>query len=440
MKDVLAVVLAGGKGSRLEPMTRDRAKPAVPFGGQYRIIDFSLSNCLNSGIRKILLLTQYKAISLDRHINVAWRKFFCRELGEFIDVIPPQQRIDDQWYQGTADAVYQNIYSLEKTKAKTIVILAGDHIYQMDYSKMVNYHHEKGADLTIGALPVSREEAKAFGVMQIDSNSQIVGFQEKPQNPCPIPGQEDVCLASMGIYVFDAKFLYEQLCLDAVSAGSSRDFGKNIIPGIIDSKKVFAFPFENDRGQKAYWRDVGTVEAYFEANMDLIKVDPSLNLYDKSWPIRTLQNTSPPPKFVFGSNCREEDQRMGTAVDSIVCNGSVISGGKVIESLIGQDCRIESFSSVEKSILFDGVIVRKGAKIRNAIIDKNVIVPENVTIGYDLEADREAGYQVSESGIVVIAKEDRILGEKTADLLSNSMEVRTPFYQKNQDKPAKESF
>jgi len=462
MKDVLAVVLAGGRGSRLDPMTRDRAKPAVPFGGQYRIIDFSLSNCLNSGIRKILLLTQYKAISLDRHIHQAWRKFFCRELGEFIDVIPPQQRIDDQWYQGTADAVYQNIYSLEKTKAETIVILAGDHIYQMDYSQMVEYHQKKQADLTIGALPVTVQEAKSFGVMQIDDNNQIVGFDEKPDHPKTIPGQDDTCLASMGIYVFDAKFLYEQLCLDAVSAGSSRDFGKNIIPGIIQEQKVFAFPFQDQNGQKAYWRDVGTVEAYYEANMDLIKVDPALNLYQKSWPIRSLQNTSPPPKFVFGSNCREEDPRMGTAVDSIVCNGAVISGGKVIESLVGQDCRIESFSSVEKSILFDGVVVGKGARIRKAIIDKNVVVPDNVSIGYDLEADRKAGYKVCDSGIVVIAKEDRILGAPaeinagSAHTEINKSEgelnrkpacptdqptgsIRSPFYQKNLEKDSSKS-
>ena len=302
MLDTLAVVLAGGKGSRLEPLTRDRAKPAVPFGGGYRIVDFSLSNCLNSGIRKMLVLTQYKAMSLDRHINLGWRRFFCRELDEFIDILPPQQRIDEHWYQGTADAVYQNIYAIEKERPSYIVILAGDHIYKMNYRSMVEYHKQSQADLTVGALRVDRKSARQFGVMQVDGHDQIVGFAEKPNNPKTIPRDDDHCLASMGIYVFTARFLFEQLCRDATDVDSSHDFGKNIIPSIIHTHRVFAFPFRDEnRKTDAYWRDVGTLDAYYEANMDLITIDPDLNMYDSRWPIRTHQPILPPPKFVFGS-------------------------------------------------------------------------------------------------------------------------------------------
>ncbi len=302
MLDTLAVVLAGGKGSRLEPLTRDRAKPAVPFGGGYRIIDFSLSNCLNSGIRKMLVLTQYKAMSLDRHINLGWRRFFCRELDEFIDIVPPQQRIDEHWYQGTADAVYQNIYALEKERPSYVVILAGDHIYKMNYRTMVEYHKRVNADLTVGALRVDRQAARQFGVMQVDQKDRIIGFEEKPDDPKTIPGDDRHCLASMGIYVFTARFLFEQLCRDATDPDSAHDFGRNIIPSIIDSHRVYAFPFrdENRKGD-AYWRDVGTLDAYFDANMDLVSIDPLLNMYDARWPIRTYQPILPPPKFVFGS-------------------------------------------------------------------------------------------------------------------------------------------
>lgn len=290
MKNVLAVVLAGGKGSRLEPLTRDRAKPAVPFGGCYRIIDFTLSNCLNSGIRKILVLTQYKAMSLDRHITLGWRSFLCRELGEFIDVVPPQQRIDEKWYQGTADAVYQNIYTLEKERPEHVVILAGDHIYKMDYGQLVASHEANNADLTIAALPVSKEEAREFGVMQVDSTNRIIGFEEKPKNPKPIPGEPDRCLASMGIYVFNSHFLFDELCKDATLPESAHDFGRNIIPSIINSRRVFAFPFKDEnRKADAYWRDVGTIDAYFQANLELTNVDPQLNLYDDHWPVRTYQ-------------------------------------------------------------------------------------------------------------------------------------------------------
>ena len=289
MRDTLTVILAGGRGSRLEPLTRDRAKPAVPFGGLYRIIDFVLSNCLNSDMRRLLLLTQYKAQSLDRHINLAWRGYFCRELGEFVDVVPPQQRIDDNWYRGTADAVYQNIYALEREEPKDIVILAGDHIYKMNYKPMVQFHRQMDADITVGALRVSRDEAKQFGVMQIDADQKIIGFQEKPDDPIATPEDPEICLASMGIYVFNARFLFEQLCNDATHQESSHDFGKNIIPSAIDDYRVYAFPFlDENRKQDAYWRDVGTLDAYYEANMDLIHVDPQLNLYDQHWPVRAV--------------------------------------------------------------------------------------------------------------------------------------------------------
>ena len=287
MRDTLAVILAGGKGTRLEPLTRDRAKPAVPFGGNYRIIDFVLSNCLNSGLRKMLVLTQYKAMSLDRHINLGWRDFFCRELDEFIDIVPPQQRIDENWYQGTADAVYQNIYAIEKERPKYLVILAGDHIYKMNYHSMLQYHKDMQADLTIGALRVNCEEAKEFGVMQVDSDQRIVGFQEKPAQPRSIPNDHGHALASMGIYVFNTRFLFEQLCHDANDPKSHHDFGKNIIPSIIDRHRVFAFPFKDEnRKQDAYWRDVGTLDAFYEANMDLLHpVKRTLGLGEGQQPI-----------------------------------------------------------------------------------------------------------------------------------------------------------
>jgi glucose-1-phosphate adenylyltransferase len=408
MKDCVTVVLAGGKGSRLEPLTRDRAKPAVPFGGSYRIIDFALSNCLNSGLRRMLVLTQYKAMSLDRHINLGWRHFFCRELGEFIDVVPPQQRIDEQWYQGTADAVYQNIYSIEKERPEYIVILAGDHIYKMNYRTMVDYHKENGADLTIGALRVSRDAARAFGVMQVDTENRIVGFQEKPKEPQTIPGDDQHCLASMGIYVFTARFLFEQLCQDATRTRSTHDFGRDLIPAIIDSCRVFAFPFrdENRKGD-AYWRDVGTLDAYYEANMDLITVDPQLNMYDQRWPIRTYQPNYPPPKFVFSG--RDGDfERCGRAMDSIICQGSIVSGGQVERSILGSNVRINSYAHVEDSIIYEGVDIGRHAQIRRAIIDKGIQIPAGARIGYDLEEDRHNGFTVSPQGVVVIAATDGV--------------------------------
>ncbi|MCO6047191.1 glucose-1-phosphate adenylyltransferase [Aeoliella sp. ICT_H6.2] len=404
MKDVLAVVLAGGKGSRLEPLTRDRAKPAVPFGGNYRIIDFTLSNCLNSDIRKILVLTQYKAMSLDRHITLGWRSYLCRELGEFIDVIPPQQRIDDKWYQGTADAVYQNIYALEQERPKHVVILAGDHIYKMDYGKLVASHEENNADVTIAALNVSLEEATQFGVMQVDRENRIIGFQEKPAKPKHVPGDPNHALASMGIYVFNAHFLFDELCKDATLPESSHDFGKNIIPANIDSRRVFAFPFlDENRKEQAYWRDVGTIDSYFNANLELTSVDPPLNLYDLDWPVRTFQPSTPPAKFVFDSG-----ERRGEAHDSIVSSGVIISGGCVTQSVIGPQSRINSYAEVDQSIIFGRVSVGRHAKLRRTIVDKDVVIPEGIEIGYDHAADRARGFTVTESGVVVVARGENI--------------------------------
>lgn len=405
LRNTTTVVLAGGKGTRLEPLTLDRAKPAVPFGGNYRIIDFVLSNAINSGLRRILVLTQYKALSLDRHINLGWRQYFCAELGEFLDVVPPQQRIDEHWYQGTADAVYQNIFAIEKDRPEYIVILAGDHIYKMNYLSMIEFHREMEADLTVGALNVSREAAKSFGVIEVDEDSRITGFEEKPSEPKTLPGDDQNCLASMGIYVFTARFLFEQLCRDATEPESHHDFGKNIIPSIIDTQRVYAFPFKDEnRKRHAYWRDVGTIDAYYEANMDLIEIDPELNLYDQDWPIRTLQSNLPPPKFVFGSD--GDPHRRGQAIDSLVSPGTILSGGTVQRSVISPNVRVNSYASVENSIIFEGVNIGRHARVRRAIIDKNVNIPPGMEIGFDLDLDRRRGFTISPSGIVVISRND----------------------------------
>ncbi len=403
MKDTLAVILAGGRGSRLEPLTRDRAKPAVPFGGLYRIIDFVLSNCLNSGIRRILMMTQYKGQSLDRHVDLGWRDYFCRELGEFIDVVPPQQRIDDNWYQGTADAVYQNIYAIERERPQFIVVLAGDHIYKMNYGPMIEYHKESGADMTIGVLRVPLAEGKQFGVMAIDDQQRVLDFAEKPAEPACMPGNPDICLASMGIYVFSARFLYERLCDDAAAASSRHDFGSDIIPRAINDARVYAFPFlDENRKVDAYWRDVGTLDAYYQASLDLVEVDPQLNLYDQHWPIRSYQPNLPPPKFVFAGE--DDPQRRGEALDSIVCQGAILSGGSARRCIIGPRVRIHSYAELRESILLEGVEVGRHCRIRRAIIDKGVHIPAGTEIGYDPVEDRRRGWMTTDSGLVVIAR------------------------------------
>jgi glucose-1-phosphate adenylyltransferase len=413
VKEVLTLILAGGKGTRLEPLTRDRAKPAVPFGGLYRIVDFTLSNCINSNLRRVLVLTQYKARSLDRHIHTGWG-FLSRELGEYVEVLPPQQRIDEHWYKGTADAIYQNIYSIEKEDPRYILVLAGDHIYKMDYGDMIRGHIERGTDLTIGCIPVPLREGPNFGIMRVDADDRVIAFDEKPREPVPLPDDPKTCLASMGIYVFTARPMYELLCQDATHADSDHDFGRNIIPGLIESKRVRAFRFR-DKNRKAvpYWRDVGTLDAYYQANMDLVEIDPVLNLYDLEWPIRTLQPQLPPPKFVFSTEGPPGHARRGEAHDSMVCSGCIISGGHVRRSILSPSVRVNSYAVVEDSILFDGVDVGRHSRIRRAIIDKDVKIPANTTVGHDLEHDRRRGFQVTEQGVVVIAKAE--LPESFAD-------------------------
>jgi glucose-1-phosphate adenylyltransferase len=397
---VLTLIMAGGKGSRLEPLTTERAKPAVPIGGIYRIIDFALSNCINSDLRRMLILTQYKSGSLDRHINQGWR-FLNRHLNEFIDILPPQQRLSEDWYMGTADAVYQNIYSIEQHSADHILILSGDHIYTMDYREMIRNHLESNADATIGCLPVSLDEARDFGVMSIDADRRVTKFNEKPESPEAMPGDPDRALASTGIYLFKTDFLLEQLCQDATNSDSSRDFGKNIIPSIIDTHKVQAFPFEDPRtGAAIYWRDVGTLDAYYEANMDLIDTTPSLDLYDQSWPIRTYFPPLPPPKFVFQTPPSDsQPARMGHGLDS---SGCVVSGGSVNHSILSRGVRVNSWATVDESILMPDVNIGRNAEVRRAIIDRGVVIPEGTQIGVDQAADKARGFTVTESGIVVV--------------------------------------
>jgi glucose-1-phosphate adenylyltransferase len=406
--EVLTLILAGGKGTRLEPLTRDRAKPAVPFGGLYRIIDFPLSNCINSGLRRILVLTQYKARSLDRHLGAGWG-FLSRQLDEYIEVLPPQQRIDENWYKGTADAIYQNIYTIEKADPRHVLILAGDHIYKMDYGVMLRAHLDRQADVTIGCIPVPRAEGPRFGIMDVDKDDKVRGFLEKPADPPTLPGDPAHCLGSMGIYVFTARAMYELLCQDATHPDSHHDFGTDIIPPILTSHRVYAHRFQ-DQNRKAtpYWRDVGTLDAYYQANMDLIDVEPVLNLYDKVWPIRTHQPQLPPPKFVHN-----DSDRRGEALDSMVCQGCILSGGRVRRSILSPNVRVNSYASVDDSILLDGVDVGRYCRIRRAIVDKDVKIPQNTVIGYDLGEDRRRGFQVTEQGVVVIAKAE--LPETFAD-------------------------
>lgn len=403
MKDVLTLILAGGKGTRLEPLTQDRSKPAVPFGGAYRIIDFPLSNCINSGLRRILVLTQYKAASLDRHIDVGW-KFLYRELNEFIDVVPPQQRIDENWYLGTADAVYQNIYMIEKHQPKYVLILSGDHIYKMDYRKLIEAHIKTKARATLACIPMELEHSREFGVIQVDADWRVQRFVEKPAKTDPMPDDPKRFLASMGVYVFDARFLYELLCSDANKPESAHDFGKNIIPSIINEHRVQAYPFRDpETGETLYWRDVGTIEAFYEANLDMVAVKPELNLYDQSWPIHTYIPPYPPAKTVF-TTTEGPERRVGEVLGSAVCSGSIISGGRVRNSLLAYNVRVNSWAEVDDSLLFDDVQIGRHAKVRRAIIDKHAIIPEGARVGFDPAEDIANGYTVTESGIVVVPK------------------------------------
>jgi glucose-1-phosphate adenylyltransferase len=397
---ILAMILAGGKGERLHPLTIHRAKPAVPFGGIYRIIDFTLSNCINSGIRKIAVLPQYKSLSLDKHLRLAWN-LFSGELNEYIISVPPQQRVGEKWYQGTADAIYQNIYMIEKDAPEHVLVLAGDHIYKMDYAEMFRFHTENKADATVAAIETPRTSATAFGIVEVDNCGRIIGFEEKPNDPRPIPGRPDVAFASMGIYLFNTKTLLEYLKSDALQ-DTAHDFGKNIIPQMKGNARVCAYNFKDENKKEAkYWRDVGTIDAYWEANMDLVSVDPLLNLYDKAWPIRTYQAQNPPAKFVFAQE--KKGGRLGIALDSIVAHGCIVSGGRVQNSVLSPNVRVNSYSNVRDSILMENVDIGRHCRIQRAIIDKDVVIPQETEIGYDHELDRKR-YHVTPSGIVVIAK------------------------------------
>ncbi|MGL4423157.1 MAG: glucose-1-phosphate adenylyltransferase [Gemmataceae bacterium] len=405
LRDVLTVILAGGKGTRLEPLTRDRAKPAVPFGGLYRIIDFTLSNCINSGLRRMRVLTQFKSHSLNRHVRQAWN-CLATEFDESIEILPPQQRIDTNWYKGTADAIYQNIYSLERDRSEDMLILAGDHIYKMNYGKMLEFHHERGADVTIGCIPVPLAESRQFGIVQAGPDGRIYHFQEKPATAEALPDDPGHALGSMGIYIFRTRLLFERLCEDAAREDSEHDFGKNILPDMLrDGLGVYAYPFRDEnRKEKAYWRDVGTLDAYYQANMDLIGIVPELNLYDAAWPIRAWQPQLPPPKFIFNEPSSPGHSRRGEALDSLVCSGVVVSGGHVRQSILSPNVRINSYAVVEESILFEGVDVGRYSRIRRAIIDKGVKLPPYTVLGYDAEFDRQRGFTITDNGIVVVAK------------------------------------
>lgn len=401
IKRLSTFVMAGGKGERLKPLTRDRAKPAVPFGGIYRVIDFTLSNCINSGIRRIHVVTQYKSHSLAKHIKVGWNLFHS-ELGDYIDVVPAQQRVGEHWYRGTADAIYQNFYLLRREEPESILVLAGDHIYKMDYSKMLQYHIECRAEVTVGVVEMPREQSPQFGVVQVDRGNRIVGFEEKPGIPRTIPGSPDRIYASMGIYIFEASTLYEELLPEAVHETTRHDFGRDILPQVLARRRIFAYPFVDENlSDPPYWRDIGTLEAYYDANMDLVSVSPQFNLYDRRWPVRTYQPQLPPVKMVFADEGK--NARRGEALDSTLSSGCIISGGRVVRSVLSPQVRVNSYSLVEESVLMDGVEVGRYARVRRAIVDKDVKIPPGATIGFDLEEDSRR-FTVTPSGIVVVPR------------------------------------
>lgn len=406
-RSTLALILAGGQGSRLHELTRWRAKPAVYFGGKLRIIDFPLSNCINSGVRRIGVLTQYKAHSLIRHLVRGWTGFQA-EQREFVEILPASQRVSGEWYQGTADAVYQNLDIIRTHGPDQVLVLAGDHVYKMDYGPLLAWHSKKQADMTVCCMPVPLAEAAGqLGVMTVDETGRIIGFEEKPEQPAPIPGDPDHCMASMGNYVFNTAFLYEQVIKDADTPGSDHDFGKNIIPSIIDSYRVFSFPFQGlGDGKEAYWRDVGTLDAFWEANMELVGVHPQLDLYDLDWPIFTAQAQLPSAKFVF-----DEPGRRGEAVNSMISAGCIISGGSVRQSLLFSNCRVHSQALVEASVVLPSCDIARGARLRNTILDRGVHIPPGMKVGFDAEADRERGFRVTSGGHTLV----------TPDMLGQSL-------------------
>jgi len=403
-RDTLALILAGGRGTRLKQMTLWRAKPAVPFGGKFRIIDFPLSNCINSGIRRVGVLTQYKAHSLIQHIQKGWG-FLRGEFGEFVELLPAQQRIETSWYAGTADAVYQNLDIIRNHAPKFVLILAGDHVYKMDYGAMIAHHVDQDADMTVGCIDVPLDRAQEFGVMTVDAGGRVIRFAEKPNNPEPSPGRPDAALASMGIYVFNTDFLYEQLIKDADQRNSSHDFGKDIIPAIIDDYRVMAYHFRGPQGDKqSYWRDVGTVDAFWEANMELIGITPELNLYDQEWPIWTYQEQLPPAKFVF-----DDEDRRGMAVDSMVSGGDIISGALVRRSLLFSNVHVHSFSTITDSVILPNVSIGRNCHLKKIVIDKGCHIPEGTVIGENSEEDSKRFY-VTKGGVVLVTPE--MLGQE----------------------------
>lgn len=400
LEQTLTILLAGGVGSRLQPLTSDRAKPAVPFGGKYRIIDFSLSNCLHSGLRRILVLTQYKSHSLNKHLRDGW-SIFNPELGEYVTAVPPQMRTGERWYAGTADAIYQNLYLLERSGAEQVLILSGDHIYRMDYAAMLRRHRETNADVSIACMQVPLAEAGSFGVVKVDAGQRITDFQEKPAQPAAVPGHPDLALVSMGIYVFSMELLQHTLQEDHQREDSSHDFGKDILPRLLAEHRVQAYPFGGETGRvlpDRYWRDVGTIDAYYEANMELLKPLPALNLYQDDWTIRSYQPQTPPARTVPGSSGNE-----GIFINSIVAGGAVIAGGSVQHSILFPHVFIDDEVQIQGAILFDRVRVGEGAQLRNCIVDKDVRIPPHERIGYDAEADRRR-FSVSPGGIVVVPK------------------------------------
>jgi glucose-1-phosphate adenylyltransferase len=401
LDDILVSLLAGGVGERLSPLTRERAKPAVFFGGPYRIIDFTLSNCINSGLRRIFIATQYKSLSLSRHIRMGWN-VVSEELGEFIEMLPPQKRVGEHWYLGTADAVYQNLYSIVRESPSHVIVLSGDHVYKMDYAKMLRYHIERGADATIATIEIPVEEGRRFGIVAVDSHDRVTGFDEKPEQPTPVPESDSIALASMGIYIFRADVLIRALEDDAAQADSRHDFGRNIIPSLIHTAPVFSYRFydENKKAAK-YWRDIGTLDAYFEASMDLCQVNPEFNLYDPEWPLRTYQPQAPPAKFVFA----EDGRRCGQALDSVISSGCIVSGSRVRGSILCPNVRVHSFCDIDRSILMPNVRVGRHARLRRTIVDRDVLIPRGAIIGFDADEDRRR-HTVTDGGVVVVTAED----------------------------------
>ena len=400
-RETYALILAGGRGSRLHELTDWRAKPAVYFGGKHRIIDFPLSNCINSGVRRVGIATQYKSHSLIRHVNRAWGHF-KKELGESVEILPASQRQGDDWYCGTADAVFQNIDIIRHELPKYVMILSGDHVYRMDYGALLAEHVQKGADMTVCCIEVPVEEAAdTFGVMTVDEENRVCRFDEKPAMPSSVPGKPGTCLASMGNYIFNTEFLFEQLKKDSENEGSGRDFGHDIIPAIIEEHNVFAFPFRdpNQEGQP-YWRDVGTLDSFWEANMELVMPEPQLDLYDPTWPIWTYQEQLPPAKFIF-----DDEDRRGMALDSTVSGGCIISGSAVRKSLLFSNVHVRSFCTIEQSVILPGAVINRGCKIKRAIIDRSCEIPAGLEIGYDQKTDEENGFRVSKKGIVLVTRD-----------------------------------